>query len=135
MQSIGGRRTRRASRAMAPFSSVEMLEPSRSASTALRVGTDSTVMPRAAEASAAEPRRAESASITTVELVEEGTAMVAVTSTLPATTEMLTAEGRVPAMSAIFLVTEALISLVQSLTLPLAVNSSTTLSTEGIGST
>ena len=48
-------------------------------------------------------------------------AMMAVTSTLrprggTVTTVMLTAEGRVPAMSAIFFVTEALIALVHSLT-------------------
>ena len=57
------------------------------------VGTDSTVMPSAAEAAVAFGRAAESVACTSVEVVEAGTAMVAVMSTEAALMVTLIAEG------------------------------------------
>ena len=64
------------------------------------VGVDSTVMPRREEAAVALGREAASTAWTSAEVVEGGTAMVAVMSTEPATTLMATADGSTPASSA-----------------------------------
>jgi len=61
------------------------------------VGTDSTVMPSAAEAAVAFGRAAESVACTSLEVVEAGTAMVAVMSTEAALMVTLIAEGGMPA--------------------------------------
>ena len=61
------------------------------------VGTDSTVTPSAVEAVAAVPRLEESEVCTAAVVVEVGTAMMAVMSTLAAATVMVTAEGSTPA--------------------------------------
>ena len=65
------------------------------------VGDDSTVMPSAAEAAAAVPRVEESVVCTWVEVLEAGTAMVAVMITEAAVTAMVTAEASTPAADAI----------------------------------
>ena len=62
---------------------------------------DSTVMPSAAEAAAAVPRVEESVVCTWVEVLEAGTAMVAVMITEAAVTAMVTAEASTPAADAI----------------------------------
>ena len=56
------------------------------------VGASSTVMPSAAEASAAEPRLEESDVTNAVGLAEAGTAMVAVMITLPGATLIVTSD-------------------------------------------
>ena len=66
-------------------------DPGGSATT--MVGTDNTVTPSAAEASAAVPRVEESEVCTAAAVVEAGTAMVAVMSTLAAATVTVTAEA------------------------------------------
>ena len=66
------------------------------------VGTASTVTPSASEAAAAEPKVEESEACTAAAVVEAGTAMVAVMSTLPAVRAMLTSDGSTPAALAIF---------------------------------
>lgn len=65
------------------------------------IGADSTVMPSAAVAAVALGRAAESVVCTWVEVLEAGTAMVAVTITDAAVTAMLTAEASMPARVAI----------------------------------
>ena len=67
------------------------------------VGTDSTVMPSAVVAAVAVGRATESVACTWVEVVEAGTAMVAVMSTEAAATVMVTAEALTPASSATLL--------------------------------
>merc|ERR1740130_574531 len=67
------------------------------------VGADSTVMPSALVAAVAVGRAAESVACTRVEVVEAGTAMVAVMSTEAAATVMVTAEASTPASSATLL--------------------------------
>ena len=67
------------------------------------VGADSTVMPSALVAAVAVGRAAESVSCTRVEVVEAGTAMVAVMSTEAAATVMVTAEASTPASAATLL--------------------------------
>ena len=64
------------------------------------VGSDSTVMPSAAEAAAAVPRLEES-DVCTSAALEAGTMIVAVMITLPAATVMTTNEGLTPALAAI----------------------------------
>ena len=64
------------------------------------VGTVSTVTPSAEEAEAAVPRLEESEVCTAVEVVEAGTAMVAVMVTLAAVMVMVTAEASTPAAMA-----------------------------------
>ena len=66
------------------------------------LGSDSTVMPSAAEAAAAVPRVEVSEVCTAAGVVEAGTTMVAVMSTLAAVTLMVTSEASTPAASAIF---------------------------------
>ena len=67
-----------------------------------RVGTDSTAMPRAAEAEAAVPRVEESDSSTMVAAEEAGTAMLAVMITLAADTLIVTSDASTPAAVAMF---------------------------------
>ena len=67
-----------------------------------RVGTDSTAMPRAAEAEAAVPRVEESADSTMVAAEEAGTAMLAVMITLAADTLIVTSDASTPAAVAMF---------------------------------
>ena len=64
------------------------------------VGSDSTVMPSAAEAAAAVPRL-EKSSPSTLAALEAGTVIVAVMITLAASTLMTVDEGATPAVSAI----------------------------------
>ena len=64
------------------------------------VGSDSTVMPSAAEAAAAVPRLEESL-VCTLAAVEAGTVIVAVMITLAAATVMTVDEGATPALAAI----------------------------------
>ena len=67
------------------------------------LGSDSTVMPSAAEAAAAVPRVEASEVCTASAVVEAGTAMVAVMMTLAAVTLMVTSEmSSTPAALAIF---------------------------------
>ena len=66
------------------------------------VGASSTVMPSAAEASAAEPRLEESDVTNAAGLAEAGTAMVAVMITLPGATLIVTSDVSTPAAAAIF---------------------------------
>ena len=67
------------------------------------LGSDSTVMPSAAEAAAAVPRVKASEVCTAAGVVEAGTAMVAVMITEPAATRMVTSEASsTPAAVAIF---------------------------------
>ena len=64
------------------------------------VGSDCRAMPRAAEASEAEPRRAESVLIIVAASAEQGTAMLEVMIRLPAATVRTTAETGEAAMAA-----------------------------------
>ena len=66
------------------------------------LGFDSTVMLSAAEAAAAVPRVEASEVCTASAVVEAGTTMVAVMSTLAAATLMVTSEASTPAALAIF---------------------------------
>ena len=67
------------------------------------LGSDSTMMPSAAEAAAAVPRVEASEVCTAAGVVEAGTAMVAVMITEPAATLMVTSEASsTPAAVAIF---------------------------------
>ena len=66
------------------------------------VGTDSTVMPSAEVAAGAVGRPAESVACTWVEVVEAGTAMVAVMRTLAAVTSIVTSDLSTPAAVATF---------------------------------
>ena len=61
------------------------------------LGSDSTVMPSAAEAAAAVPRVVVSEVCTTAAVEEAGTAMVAVMITLAAATSMVTSDLSTPA--------------------------------------
>ena len=70
------------------------------AETVVIVGTASTVMSSAIEASAAVPRVEESEVCTAAAVVEAGTAMVAVMSTLPAVIAILTSDLSTPAAAA-----------------------------------
>ena len=90
-------------------------------------------MTSAAEASAAVPRVEESEVCTASAVVEAGTAMVAVMRTLAAATRIVTSDLSTPAASATFCCKLDLSSSEKSLTLPLAVNVSTTVPTEGGG--
>ena len=92
-------------------------DPGGSATT--MVGVDTTVTPSAAEAVAAVPRLEESVVCMAAGVVEAGTAMVAVMSTLAAATVTVTAEASTPATSAIEL-RRAVVS-AYSLRLPLAI--------------
>ena len=65
------------------------------------LGTDTTVMPSAAEAAAAVPRLEESVVCTVTGVVEAGTAIMAVMSTLAAATVTVTAEASTAATAAI----------------------------------
>ena len=67
------------------------------------VGVSSTVMPRREEAAVALGREALSTVWTSAEVVEAGTAMVAVMSTEAAATVMVTAEASTPASAATLL--------------------------------
>ena len=67
------------------------------------VGASSTVMPSAVEAAAAVPRVAPREVCTAAGVVEAGTAMVAVMSTLPAATLIVTSDASTPALAAIAL--------------------------------
>ena len=69
--------------------------------TILKVGSDSTVIPSAAEAAAAVPRLEESEVFSAVALMEAGTAMVAVMITLAAATPIVTSDLSMPAAVAI----------------------------------
>eukprot|EP00964_Phaeocystis_antarctica_P122339 scaffold85992_cov63-Phaeocystis_antarctica.AAC.10 len=97
------------------------------------VGTSSTVTPSAVEASAAVPRLEESEVCTASAVVEAGTAMVAVMSTLPAATLIVTSDLSTPAAVATFCCKLDLSLSEKSLTLPLAVSVSTTDAVEGGG--
>ena len=97
------------------------------------VGTVSTVTPNAVEASAAVPRLEESEVCTVPAVVEAGTAMVAVMSTLPAVMVRVTAEASTPAAVAIKPRSEVFLVASKSATLPLAVSVSTTDPVEGGG--
>ena len=66
------------------------------------VGTFSTVTPSAAEAASAVPRVEESDVCTSSAVMEAGTAMVAMTSTLAATTRIVTSDSSTCAASATF---------------------------------
>ena len=66
------------------------------------VGTSSTVMPSAVEASAAVPKLEESEVCTASAVVEAGTAMVAVMRTLAAATRIVTSDWSTPAALATF---------------------------------
>ena len=68
--------------------------------TILKVGSDSTVIPSAAEAAAAVPRLEESA-VFTLAAFEAGTVIVAVIITLAAATVITVEEGATPALAAI----------------------------------
>ena len=68
----------------------------------LMVGTSSTMMPSAVEASAAVPRLEESEACTASAVVEAGTAMVAVMRTLAAATRIVTSDLSTPAALATF---------------------------------
>ena len=69
--------------------------------TILKVGSDSTVIPSAAEAAAAVPRLEESEVFSAAALMEAGTAMVAVMITLAAATPIVTSDLSTPAAVAI----------------------------------
>ena len=89
-------------------------------------GTDSIMTPSTVKAAAAVPRVEESEVCTAAAVVEAGTAMVAVMSTLAAVMAMATAELSTPATAAIELWREVVFVSSKSLTLPLAVIVSTT---------
>ena len=74
--------------------------PSDASSTTLMVGVLSTAMPSAAEAATAVPRLEESAACTTDAVVEAGTVMMALMSTLAAATRIETNQTSTPAASA-----------------------------------
>ena len=97
------------------------------------VGTSSTAMTSAAEASAVVPRVEESEFCTASAVVEAGTAMVAVMRTLAAATRIVTSDLSTPAASATFCCKLDLSSSERSLTLPLAVSVSTTVPGDGGG--
>ena len=97
------------------------------------VGIDTTVMPSAVEAVAAVPRVEESEVCTAAGVVEAGTAMVAVMSTLPAATLIVTSDLSTPAAVATFCCKLDLSVSEKSLTLPLAVSVSTTDAVDGGG--
>ena len=87
---------------------------------------DSTIMPSTVEAAAAVPRVEKSVACTAAAVVEAGTAMVAVISTLAAVMAIVTAEASTPTTAAIELPMEVFVVSSKSLTLPLAVIVSTT---------
>ena len=100
-------------------------------STTLMVGALSTGMPSWAEAAAAVPRLEESAVCTAAAVVEAGTAMVAVMSTLAAATRMETNRTSTPAASAM---TRCKLEVsAYSLTSPRTVRVSTTAVVDGGG--
>ena len=66
------------------------------------MGSDTIVMPSAVEADAASPRLDASEDCISVGFVEAGTSKVAVMTTLPASTAMLTSAGSMPAAAANF---------------------------------
>ena len=101
------------------------------AATSTMMGIDITVTPSAVEAAAAVPRVEDSVVCTAAGVVEAGTAMVAVMSTLPAVTVTVTAEVSTPAAAAIEVRREAFLVSSKSLTLPLTVMVSTTAVDDG----
>ena len=103
------------------------------ASSKVMVGTSSTATPSAVEAASAVPKLEESKVCRTSAVVEAGTAMVAVMRTLTAATLIVTSDLSTPAALATFCCKLDLSSSEYSLTLPLAVSVSTTVSVEGRG--
>ena len=97
------------------------------------VGSSSTVILRTVEAASAVPRLEKSEVSTTSRLVEAGTAMVAVMRTLAAATWIVTSDLSTPAASATFCCKPDLSLSERSLMLPLVINVSTTVPTEGGG--
>ena len=97
------------------------------------VGTSSTVISSAVEASLAVPRVEESEVCTWSAVLEVGTAMVAVMRTLAAVTRIMTSDLYTPAASATFCCKLDMSLSEKSLTLPLTVSVSTTVSVEGGG--
>ena len=97
------------------------------------VGTSSTVISSAVEASLAVPRVEVSEVCTWSAVLEVGTAMVAVMRTLAAVTRIMTSDLYTPAASATFCCKLDMSLSEKSLTLPLTVSVSTTVSVEGGG--